>query len=478
MPYTPINANVYFAAYEGAYAGMAASGRVPLSSVPSNDAPWAELAGAYARAFDTQWGVVPATTSDVENMRGLSAGVWQERSPAPSTVTDSAAFYAPIVAGVIALVQEAAIFNAGIPTPSGGGGIQNFTIYRPGLPSGGPFVATEAEVEALANAAGGAFTVYVDSSLAPATIAGVLEGQSRLTLSPARGPVAGTAMRLTILDGGQLRHPAGVSGQLEVVSNTTTIPALLVNNSNVGVFLSNGALLTLGAGATRPFIDVSPGAGNIVAFRLDFSSKYRTLAAGVPFADLLAAGAGFTNFYTGVSPFTQPDNNTVRGPVGSVHILVYDNSIPVIPVQAFFAGTYLKFPIDSGQVLGTVVDYTLASMQAFGGIAVTTVFPAFAAGGVANARLLAPESETVVPLNSPAMTASDAQVIDDLSNALTGIADTFTGGTGFTAPYPAFMRTSIPAPTLPQYLITITGDTFTNITAGHVRARLEYTQTP
>lgn len=470
MPYTPVTASVYFAAYEGAYAGMAASGRVPLSAAPSSDAPWATLAGAYAQALDTQWGLVPATTSDVENIRGCSAGVWSERTPVPSNATDGAAFYAPIVAGVIALVQEAAIYNSGITPPSGGGGLAGFVIWRPGLPSGGAFVATETEVRAIVNAAGGAATVYVDSSLAPVLLTGSLDGQSRMILAAARGPVGGTPMRLTVVDGGQIQRIAGVSGQLEVFAEPTgLVPPLLQDNTNVGLFLSNGASLKLGPAATRAFVDVAAGGANIVAFRLDFSSRFSKPVGAVPFVNLLAAGAAFSVFYTGINPFNQPQGDTVYGPVGSFHVIVYDDSINAIPDQPNMLGTYTSFPIDTGAGLSASVAFNLAQLQALGpGFALAQTFLTIStAGPLPTMRLASTEFRTTENFAAPGLVTATGQNVNALSEGLTGVADLMAGPVGPSAPPPPFMVNDVETTAhLPQALIILNGALFNGLTAG------------
>lgn len=120
MAYVPNQVSVYFAAYEGAYAGMAASGKVPLATDPTFDAPYAMLAGAYAQSFDTAWGLVVPTSADLANIQGLSAEVWESRTPKPDAIGNAATTYNAIVAGVIALVLEAAIYNTSrgiIPPP-------------------------------------------------------------------------------------------------------------------------------------------------------------------------------------------------------------------------------------------------------------------------------------------------------------------------------------------------------------------------
>lgn len=472
MTYSVQNIDVFIAAYAGACAGMGIAGKVPVSADPLAYKFLTSTAGAWAQAFDTAWGVQATSELDVQLVSDMSEAAWQDRQP-----TDPAyqipATYTVEVAALIAAILESRSYFATIgvvPPPSGGGGgLTSFAIFRPGAATSAPFYATWAEVATLVTAAAGAFDLYVDSAIAPAIVTTNLDGLSRLTLRPARGPVAGTNMTLTIADGVQLSNLAAVDGQLVLESTTTTIAALVFNNSSAGMFLANGALLRLNVGATRAFVDVTAGAANITAFRLDFSSQFTSAAVGVPFINLLTAGAVFSTFYTGISPFTQPQDDSIQGPVGSIYLRVYDGSVN-LPQQTLFLGTLLTFPIN-GIHLATI-DFTLAFLQASGGVGITVVFPTWSAHPQPTSVVVGAEINTVQQLASPTMTASDAQIVDSATFGITGIADTFTTS-GYNAPPPAFMKVDI-ANEVMQCLATITGDTFTNLTAGHFIAKLAF----
>jgi hypothetical protein len=378
------------------------------------------------------------------------------------------------------LTDQGNVNAFGVPV-SAAGVFSTFAIFRPGAPTAAPAYATLAEILPLIAAADGAFTLYIDSSLAPAEIpAGtVLDGRDLLTIAPARGPVGGTAMTLTIDDGGQILNPIGFVGQIDVASATTTIPALVVNNTNEGIFLQFGARLLLLAAATRAFLDVIPGPTNLVAFNLDFASSFSSAAPGIPFANLTAAGSVFSTFYARMTPFSQPQTGAVAGVVGSTYVFTYDASVAVPSLPAFF-GTLIKFQIDNGLVTESLIEFTQATYVASGGIAISSTYPAYQAGALPNARMLGADIEVVTPLASPAMTASTAQVRDAFTgHGWTGVADTFAGGTGFIAPLPTTLQLDAASAThLPNLLQTITNDTFANVTAGHVRSRIVITANP
>lgn len=124
MPYSPINAQLFFAAYAGALAGMAASERVPLNSAISQ-AGVATIAGAYAQSFDTQWN--SSTTLDalqVRTIEQLSQATWQTRAPQPGQVTTlQPSNYTTLVNALITIVNagEAYTTSQGITPPKMGG---------------------------------------------------------------------------------------------------------------------------------------------------------------------------------------------------------------------------------------------------------------------------------------------------------------------------------------------------------------------
>src|SRR6185436_8175933 len=443
--YTPNNLKMYCAAYAGALAGMEVFGRNPVNGDPAAYAGISAVAGAFAQAFDTVWASTPDDMYTVLAVQTATAGYWEGRRPVINTTNVTASTFYTDARAVMAIVKAGTTYNTaqGItPPPFGGGsGGGNFAIFRPGVATAAPYYETWAEIVPLVTAAAGAFSLYVDSGAAPAIADADLDGLSRLILLPARGPVGGTSMRLTIQDGTQLANIAGIDGQMQLFAEPTSIAPYRQDNFNIGLFLSNGAAIVLGAGGTRPYINIAAGASNIVAFRLDFSSQFKSLAAGVPVVNLLAAGAVFSSFYTGVNPFTQPTNGAVAGPVGSTVIIVYDSSVE-LPDYGGFSGTLLTFQIDHGSIIKTEIDYTLARFQAAGGVIIVSLYPWYSVARP-TAVLVNQDIELVDPLFAPLATASDAQIIDGFTTAaLSGVCPTLLGigVQGFTCPPPPYLQ--------------------------------------
>ena len=129
MTYPPQNKTVYTAAYAGAIAGIAASQRTPTDELAS-DPPVvgdADIAGAWAQEFDTQWGTVAPSTLDVLSIEECSAAVFIGNCPPPTSPFLAPSNWTGPVLAVIAIVKsgEAYFASQGVtpdPWPSGGGG--------------------------------------------------------------------------------------------------------------------------------------------------------------------------------------------------------------------------------------------------------------------------------------------------------------------------------------------------------------------
>lgn len=127
MAYTPINDEIYIAAFSGALAGMGASGKLVSSTNASDYAATAAMAGAYAQQFDTLWNnASDANTFQLRAVEELTASSWQERSPTPSTTTVTPTFYSPLCQSLIAMITGASSYltGQGITPPTPGGGIE------------------------------------------------------------------------------------------------------------------------------------------------------------------------------------------------------------------------------------------------------------------------------------------------------------------------------------------------------------------
>lgn len=134
MSYTPNNSSVFEAAYSGGYAGMVASGKYLRSQNEADYDVIADYAGAWAESFDTVWGVTSSNLLQLDCIRNLSAGVWQERTPFPVAVAvnlyaNPATWTAEVTAIIAAITAAGDFFTAnGIPIPSSGG-----SSYTPGV---------------------------------------------------------------------------------------------------------------------------------------------------------------------------------------------------------------------------------------------------------------------------------------------------------------------------------------------------------
>ena len=99
--YVPNNATVYLRAFDGALAGMAASGRVPASS---DDTQYALMADAWAQAVDIAFGVGVPTLFELQGLEDASQEIWSLRSPLTTPLATVAANYRGLAASVVALV--------------------------------------------------------------------------------------------------------------------------------------------------------------------------------------------------------------------------------------------------------------------------------------------------------------------------------------------------------------------------------------
>lgn len=124
MAYVPNNLALYISSYAGAMAGMGASGRIVNSALVAAYAGLGRIAGAWAAALDTAWGVTPATTLDIENARTASYAVWSERSPPAGGIYVLASTYASECAALVAMMNAADLYftGQGISPDAGGGG--------------------------------------------------------------------------------------------------------------------------------------------------------------------------------------------------------------------------------------------------------------------------------------------------------------------------------------------------------------------
>jgi hypothetical protein len=117
--YTPFNASVYFAALAGAASGMGASGRQPFDPNPADvqSTVVANVAGAWAQAFDTAWGAVVPSDVALEMIETESEGVWEGRQPGAFGPNVNPSNFTPLIDALIAIIDaaEAYAISQGIP---------------------------------------------------------------------------------------------------------------------------------------------------------------------------------------------------------------------------------------------------------------------------------------------------------------------------------------------------------------------------
>src|SRR5271157_3313138 len=120
MPFVPENPVIFTAAYSGAIAGMAASGRYVQNSSESAFGGLSTLAGAFAQAFDAAWASAAAPSQlEVQAVEAACEGALQDRQPVFNQQSLLPAMWAPLAGAVAALVRagDAYFLSQGIVSP-------------------------------------------------------------------------------------------------------------------------------------------------------------------------------------------------------------------------------------------------------------------------------------------------------------------------------------------------------------------------
>jgi hypothetical protein len=228
---------------------------------------------------------------------------------------------------------------------SGGGGVPpgqastSAIIYRPGVPTAEPAVATWAEVATAITKADGAITVFVDSTHAPAHVpaaSGVTSCQGATTLAAYNNQVGSAPFLcvdvLTIDDGATLDRIARIVGFLAVLCDSKTTPSLTFNQTagSSDALLCNDCALSTTLTATIPACEVtgllSIGARDIVLGQAGTAAPMFHLHAG----GTLSLSV-FEN-WSGVAPI---DTGAVTGPIGSTLAFAHDASYPLTTFPGF-----------------------------------------------------------------------------------------------------------------------------------------------
>jgi len=107
MPFVPENPVIFTAAYSGAIAGMAASGRYVQNSSESAFGGLSTLAGAFAQAFDAAWASAAAPSQlEVQAVEAACEGALQDRQPVFNQQSLLPAMWAPLAGAVAATLAQ------------------------------------------------------------------------------------------------------------------------------------------------------------------------------------------------------------------------------------------------------------------------------------------------------------------------------------------------------------------------------------
>jgi hypothetical protein len=228
-------------------------------------------------------------------------------------------------------------------------------IFRPGGVAGGNVYTTWATAFAAATASQCACILYVDSSLAAATVpAGTWDCLGALTL-------AGYNVfedTLTIADTGILKRPQAISG-LTVECTCATTQAFTFNSGDT-FFLDRFCNVDLLAGATVPAIQIPNGA--ILAIFFDSGAVDNTATPTIGVIGIAAGGnlaATIATAYFNSSPLIT--GNEISGPAGAV--VEWDRPDVTPPMTStLYTGTVMDGPADphigsSGSVTAPVYSF-------------------------------------------------------------------------------------------------------------------------
>jgi len=236
-----------------------------------------------------------------------------------------------------------------------------FVIWRPGVPSAPPAVATLPEVEAAIARADGVLTVYVDSSIAPANVDTIVDCMGAVTWASYQNQETLTAPGftadvMTIVSGGQLHRPRAFVGFLTVLMDRRVgaPPSMTfaTSPSAFDVVHIDDAGLVMTTTATAPGI-VLTGTFPDVTLQLMFTDALFGPVFGgggtQPIVDV-GAGSDLRLFFTGPQTFVDP--SAVAGsPAPSAVFFNHDAGTPFLTFPGV-VGITEDDPIDRPTFLG------------------------------------------------------------------------------------------------------------------------------
>lgn len=131
--YTPVQVNVYLAAFAGAIAGLAkGAGNAPSPVGSSTSTTYqfiSDVADAFAQSFDQAYSTVgqPPTSLETNIIQELSEAVWEDRGPANATAATTSTTYDPETLVLSAVITEGLATVAAQGVPAG----DIWTAYTP-----------------------------------------------------------------------------------------------------------------------------------------------------------------------------------------------------------------------------------------------------------------------------------------------------------------------------------------------------------
>jgi len=364
MAYVPNNVNIFIAAYAGAISGMAVAQKVLIDEDPADYASISAVAGAFAKSFDTEWGLRPTTDLDLSIVEEECEGTWEGRyiprtNPKfllPATYTDQCQALIALVTASELYFASQGIAPPGPPVPIAS--TARMVIFKPGVPSSGDTVSSWAEVAALIVAAGGLIDVYVDSSLGAPIVSTSIDckGKTNFLAVLSQNPAAGPQVYLQVAAGSVIRDPASFKNMSLNVSG---------NNRAIDITVDAFVLSFINANLFAPTMNV-PAIGVIsqnVVIEWINSDMFGNFAAVAPYIFIEAMTALYTFLRIIDSPtLAGADSALVVGSVDPAVFNVLTDGSSYLPAQTQLNGTQTQSLIVGGQA-GTTAERPLQHAQ-------------------------------------------------------------------------------------------------------------------
>jgi len=310
VSYTPNDLTVYSAAYSGAIAGFAASGRWIEDPIQNDYSGIALIVGAFAQEFDTQWAIspdtIPPNTLQVFIIEKACKGVWENRDAEVTSTTLNASEYTEVVLAIIALIKssDAYVTAQGItPNPwptSGGAGTVTSVSAGTGISiTGSPTVNPTVNNTGVLTVTAGTNVTVTGTSQNP-----IINATGTLT-----GLTAGTAISITGEAPSPTVNNTGVTSLIAGTGIGVSGATGAITVSNTGVLaLTAGTNITIGGTASNPVINSTAGGGTLTGI---------TAGTGI---SVTGGAPSPTVTNTGVTAITAGTGIGISGGTGNVTI--------------------------------------------------------------------------------------------------------------------------------------------------------------